>query len=148
MSKQSADFRYVYFAEAEGLNRVKVGVATHVPSRVATLQTGSPVALKVLGVVETDDASYLEAAIHRQFAEDRLHGEWFTLSPALRDYMDAIARPLGEPWFRFIRYPWLREDEASVTIRRLPTDTDEDFSHRAMTVLHALNPERFAHPDA
>jgi hypothetical protein len=69
----------VYFAEADG--RIKIGWSRKVATRVAQLQTGSPVPIKLLGV--TPGGRSLERELHHRFAADRLTGEWFTATPEL-----------------------------------------------------------------
>ena len=55
-------------------------------NRMRTIQRGSPVPLQLLGVLS--DGSYQnEQAVHQQFAQDRLHGEWFSPSKRLLTYI-------------------------------------------------------------
>lgn len=68
----------VYFVEAVGLERVKIGTTSGLRDRLAMLTSYSPVRLKVLLVVSGD--SDLESHFHRQFRAFRLHGEWFQMS--------------------------------------------------------------------
>ena len=69
----------VYFVRADG--RVKIGKANNVDKRLRDLQTSAPHELELLAVARGGLAE--EAAYHRRFVQDRLHGEWFTLSAAL-----------------------------------------------------------------
>lgn len=66
---------WVYFIQAKTGGPVKIGWAVNVDERLATLQTGNPATLHVLGVCAGDVA--LEAEIHRRLAEHRIRGEWF-----------------------------------------------------------------------
>lgn len=75
--------RYVYFIEAVGLNRVKIGIANDPRKRLATLQVGSPVELRLLSVLKVDLAPEWERDFHKRFAQHRLHGEWFELAPGV-----------------------------------------------------------------
>lgn len=61
---------------------VKIGRSVAVQARLATLQTGCPTPIHILAVV--DGGRLLERAYHEHFANDRLHGEWFRMSEALR----------------------------------------------------------------
>jgi hypothetical protein len=66
----------VYFVQAREGDPIKIGRVSRahlLPSRLASLQTGSPYPLHVLGVVRGDK----EAELHRRFAAHRLSGEWF-----------------------------------------------------------------------
>jgi hypothetical protein len=64
---------------------VKIGRTTNLQRRVAELQSGSPVPLRIFGVVELDrlrcdgegDPPTFEVACHRMLTGARVHGEWF-----------------------------------------------------------------------
>ncbi len=58
---------------------VKIGKTTNVTARIAKLQTGCPEKLHVLRVVGKN----IETELHRRYAEQRRHGEWFELAPEL-----------------------------------------------------------------
>ncbi len=62
---------------------VKIGTATDVGRRMASLQTASPVPLKLLGVMK--GGAPLEQQIHEQFRDLRVRGEWYRLTDELRD---------------------------------------------------------------
>ncbi len=79
----------IYFIEAEGLDRVKIGLCTGDPSfRVSNLQTGSPVRLRLLAQSKGD--SRAERALHKQFESLRIHGEWFHLEGALLAHIQSL----------------------------------------------------------
>lgn len=67
--------QFVYFVQAGDDGPVKIGLAKEPLRRVSSLQTGSPVPLRLRHVVPGDHA--LERALHRRFAEARVAGEWF-----------------------------------------------------------------------
>jgi hypothetical protein len=73
----------LYFIQAEGVGHIKIGFTADddAAARLATLQTGSPVPLKLLGTVPgtMDD----EKNLHRRFASSKVHGEWFKPVPDL-----------------------------------------------------------------
>ena len=76
----------VYFVEAIGLDRIKIGFARSSPRvRLNQLQEGSPLKLRPIGFIP--GGRMLEADIHRQFADARTHGEWFNATPELMDYI-------------------------------------------------------------
>ena len=88
-----ADFRViepqksvVYFVEAVGLDKVKIGTTTRIKSRLAAMQTGSPVRLELLG--HLDGSTVTEADMHRRFEHLRLHGEWFLATTELRAFIE------------------------------------------------------------
>lgn len=90
---------YVYFIQAGARPVVKIG-ATIAPllARLAALQTASHERLRLLGAIDlraegvpaAHRAEYStlarrrEREIHKQFALDRVQGEWFTLTDRLR----------------------------------------------------------------
>lgn len=77
----------VYFA-ASGPNWVKIGWSKQVATRIAQLQTGSPSPIRLLAT--TPGGRGLERRLHEQFASARVNGEWFELTPALREYIEAL----------------------------------------------------------
>lgn len=66
----------VYFIGGE-FDRVKIGYTSEptADTRLRDLQTGSPVALRVLAACPGQQSD--EASLHRFFDEERTHGEWF-----------------------------------------------------------------------
>lgn len=64
---------------------VKIGCSRDVAARLATLQISNAAPLQLLGVTPES-----ESTLHRQFAEHRLHGEWFRLAPAIEAYCAAL----------------------------------------------------------
>lgn len=58
---------------------MKIGTAVDLSHRFVALQGGSPVPLKLLGVLP-----FNEYDVHDQFHTCRKHGEWFELKPKLR----------------------------------------------------------------
>jgi hypothetical protein len=59
--------------------RVKIGHTTDVARRLATLQTGSPVALSLHAQACVANPRLLESQLHARLRLRRLHGEWFEL---------------------------------------------------------------------
>ncbi len=82
-----SEVKDVYFIEAVGTDRVKIGRAWNPNQRRRELQTSSPHELKLLGVVFGKRHS--EPELHERFEKYRILGEWFRLS-AIRVEMDAI----------------------------------------------------------
>lgn len=60
---------------------VKIGFSVAPESRLAAIQSCSPVALSILALAGGGDAR--ETAYHHQFAAHRLHGEWFERAPEI-----------------------------------------------------------------
>lgn len=81
----------VYFIEAVGLDLIKIGFANNIASRLASLQTASPVTLRLLGTVPGGRA--LERFYHDCFSDQRARGEWFRRCPELDKYIAAADKP-------------------------------------------------------
>lgn len=73
----------IYFAQAEGVGHIKIGFTDgqDAGDRLASLQTGSPVPLRLLGTIPGSIEG--EKDLHRRFAAARVCGEWFKPVPAL-----------------------------------------------------------------
>jgi hypothetical protein len=93
---------YVYFVRPGAELVVKIGSTVEAPAaRLAALQTGHHLTLSLLGAIDVRKAGQWaslrtdfsaiarrrEAEIHRQFAAERLRGEWFRLSPQLEAFI-------------------------------------------------------------
>jgi hypothetical protein len=70
---------WVYFARSDGL--VKIGFSRHLAGRLANLQTHSVHEVVLLKKVRGTMAD--EKAWHRRFANLRVRGEWFRVTPRL-----------------------------------------------------------------
>ena len=70
----------VYFIGSEA-GPIKIGFTVGLKDRLAALRASSPVKLKLLATCHGHATR--EAAYHEQFAEHRLHGEWFEPAPAI-----------------------------------------------------------------
>lgn len=79
---------FVYFIEAVGLDRIKIGKADDVDRRLSQLKTGTPCELRLLkklpGSVE------LERSFHSRFSSLRLNGEWFHAAQPLRNFIASL----------------------------------------------------------
>lgn len=71
--------QFVYILEADGL--YKIGYTNNLAGRIRriTIQTDAPV--RIVHIIETDDMVALESLLHRRFADKRVQGEWFRLTP-------------------------------------------------------------------
>lgn len=73
----------IYFIQAEGIGHIKIGFTADADAaiRLAQLQTGSSVPLRLLGTIpgELED----EKNLHRRFAASGVGGEWFMPVPEL-----------------------------------------------------------------
>lgn len=80
-SKKDVDV--VYIIQALDGGPVKIGHSTRegVTNRLRTLQTGNAQQLVIRALFS--GGMWLEKALHEFFAESRLKGEWFSLTPEL-----------------------------------------------------------------
>jgi hypothetical protein len=86
----------IYFIEAVGGDRVKIGFTVHnsVQQRIRTLQTGSSHPLRLIHSVNGGRRE--EKFLHRKYKSHRVVGEWFHLSP-IRDEISSIDRVMPVP---------------------------------------------------
>lgn len=83
----------IYFIEAVGSERVKIGFTTKDPTvRLHDLQTASPYPLSLL--VHLGGNLKVEHELHRVFRRDRImpKAEWFHATPALRGFIARAIR--------------------------------------------------------
>src|SRR5262245_55349967 len=73
---------YVYFIEAAGSRRIKIGWSATPWKRIAELSTACPFPLELLKV--TYGARQTERWWHHKYDDLRVHLEWFKAAPRLR----------------------------------------------------------------
>jgi hypothetical protein len=76
----------VYFAKSG--DAVKIGVSNDVPSRLHALAAGNPDPITLIGSVPGDER--VEHAIHARLSAHRIHREWFSDCPDLRDLLHEL----------------------------------------------------------
>lgn len=95
---------YVYFVEAVGLNRVKIGSTKTDPFiRLSQLQVGCPVRLRLL--TAQSGGRNLERWLHDGFSQSRIVGEWFHLTTQIQSYIDGVVKENDELWNTFAQRP-------------------------------------------
>ena len=79
---------YIYFIEAVGTDKVKIGIAKDPEERLKQLQTGSSVKLRLMDSI----GAYAneEKKLHLKFKDLRHSGEWFFLTKELKDYISGL----------------------------------------------------------
>jgi hypothetical protein len=76
----------VYYVACSETRRLKIGYASKsVESRLKNLQTGA--AGELVLIATQPGTKEDEAALHRHFDSQRLHGEWFEMNEALFDHI-------------------------------------------------------------
>lgn len=78
----------IYFVQAGDGGLIKIGIADNVVRRMTTIQSMCPQRLRLLATMPGSMQD--EEALHNRFLQDRLHGEWFTPSPELMDFIKEI----------------------------------------------------------
>jgi hypothetical protein len=73
----------------------KIGVASDVRSRIASLQTGNPYKLELVDCYQFTNAEVVERALHQRFAEYRTLGEWFEIPNVMIGLVGQICEMLG-----------------------------------------------------
>lgn len=68
----------VYFITAREVGKVKIGCAYDPAQRLERMQGGSPCKLVLEALLKGSYAE--ERQIHKLFADERLHGEWFVIT--------------------------------------------------------------------
>jgi hypothetical protein len=71
----------VYFIWRDGF--IKIGYATRLKQRIYELRIGAPTPLHVVHTLPDDEERTLESALHKQFAEYHISGEWYEEEPVL-----------------------------------------------------------------
>lgn len=109
-ARQKANLGRVYFIRAGRTNTVKIGWAIDPWARLASLQTGSP--HKLFLVCHIPGTQEAEWDWHERWADLRIRGEWFKLSPELRHAINRLV--VTEPGCRsYLRLNTLSRCELS-----------------------------------
>jgi len=78
---------YVYLLHHNGL--YKIGMAKSITQRLTQISPVMPHKITLVCSVKTADMFFLEATLHERYAEKRMNGEWFSLSPSdVQDVMN------------------------------------------------------------
>lgn len=75
---------WVYFIQADRM--VKIGFSRDYTDRMRSLQTASPIRLRLLLAIHGTERQ--EKELHAKFSPLRKSGEWFELKGALLDYLE------------------------------------------------------------
>lgn len=80
---------WVYLIGADGVSRVKIGKSDDPKKRLSGMQTGSPVRLVLLALIDCGkDASGTEQMLHEKFRDNHTGGEWFDATPEIIQYFN------------------------------------------------------------
>jgi len=75
----------VYFVEAVGTNRIKIGITTNLSRRFYSLETDSPYKLNL--IYAFPGYRNKEKEIHEKFKHLCVKGEWFKYADEIKDYI-------------------------------------------------------------
>ena len=78
---------FVYFIEAVGVDRIKIGYSDNPEQRIKQLLTGSAVSLEMRATMPGSQTT--EKELHQRFAHLRIENEWFNFTDEIRQYMAA-----------------------------------------------------------
>ena len=104
---------------------VKIGHARDIKGRLADIQTSTPYAVSLLGVIKTSRPARLERTLHHKFRECHHRGEWYRLTPELSELIamgTESPEPInvigkGEPISSEL-LEWIRERQAEINAVR------------------------------
>lgn len=82
--------QHIYFAAA--LDKIKIGCSVKPIDRIAQVGEWIPFPITLLATMPGSYA--LEATLHRMFAEEWSHGEWFNASARLSAFVERVAKGL------------------------------------------------------
>lgn len=96
---------FVYFVGTDEI--VKIGRTCTPSTRFLDLKAGSPVELRLFGLMLSLDKPD-EAELHRRFASTRVRGEWFRWTDELREFIASVNLLEGAPvaldeWFTALK---------------------------------------------
>lgn len=101
LNDPEAKKRNVYFLYCAG--HMKIGITNKVERRMSELQIGSPWATQIVLLIPGGRAT--EGFLHFAFREERVGGEWFRMSPFIREAIHELAPEECAQW--------LAQEEAS-----------------------------------
>lgn len=79
---------YIYLLKAKQTSSYKIGITNDIARRVRTIESSSPVPIKVEFCVKHSRAKEVEKALHTKYAKHRIHYEWFTFDRLVRHQVD------------------------------------------------------------
>ena len=106
----------IYAIRAGDCGPVKFGVARDPRSRLSTLQTGSPVELKLLASAPVHESN--EKLIHRYLRGQRERGEWFRPDEKTLEVVDVLKRQAESDEHVLMEHIWQRDLRAVIWFRR------------------------------
>jgi len=85
---------FIYFIRSGNVGRpIKIGISNNVKKRMATMQTGSPDDLYLIGVIPSESrkqALSVEKWLHCRYEKHHIRGEWFSGSIKLKKGVNRV----------------------------------------------------------
>lgn len=88
--KRTSTEGYVYLIQSP-TGAYKIGRTINPDNRLKTFSVKLPFEVDYLAIIHTVDMYQLETDLHKRFAEKRVNGEWFTLSPSDVQYIKGLS---------------------------------------------------------
>jgi hypothetical protein len=88
ISREEAARTYVYFIEAIGARRIKIGFTKDVRRRLHDLSIGCPFPIELMALMPGSLED--EFTMHKRFGQLHAHGEWFRARPRLRKFIKTL----------------------------------------------------------
>jgi len=85
---------YFMLSTMQGKNVIKIGRSNNIESRLKGFRISNP-DIKIVGYVphpSFEDSVKMESALHRKFKHLRITGEWFQVTPEIRNYITQLNR--------------------------------------------------------
>ncbi len=125
----------VYFIEQGEF--VKIGRAEDVDARLAVHQGSSPIELKLLAVVRSDNDVVTERYLQGLFHDDHVRGEWYRASKRLRQFIEEESSvDIPEKQMKFIYYS--NTNELFLPINTLVSPELLEWSKKARGFVDAI----------
>ena len=84
------DIECAYFVGCPELGWAKIGQSKCFSKRIGAIQISCPFDIQVLGYIKSRDSKKTERKLHQKFKMDWIRGEWFRLSPEMKEFINHI----------------------------------------------------------
>lgn len=81
-------YKVVYFVAAERSRLIKIGFASDIKNRFLSLSRSGPEPLRLVAIMPGTITA--ERQLHRRYSVERLHGEWFSITPRIVKFVNLL----------------------------------------------------------
>lgn len=119
----------VYFVEAVGTNRIKIGITKNINSRLSSLECNSPYKLNLIYAFP----GYIskEKEIHKRFEHLRIKGEWFKYTNEVKQYILNLSSTIDTIYMGVI-------EKIKIKGRNKKTNYNKPISLRVSSTVYTL----------